>query len=915
MVQALTPDVHEPAGGRAVLLRDGTLGIIRELVTGDFEVLLSLHEGLSPQTLYLRFFSASKVSATRYVARLVRPGTGDHGGVVLLVQGRMVGVAAYECMDEAATTAAGEVAECAFVVADDQHGRGIGTLLLEHLASLARRRGIAEFVAETLPENAAMLGVFQEAGYVVAFRRTLDTVAVSIDLKPGLDLFSALDRRERQATRASLQPLIQPRSIAVVGASTRRNTIGGAVIHSVVRSGFAGSVYPINPRVAALLGIQEIEGLQAYARLADVPGPVDLVVVAVAPEAALGVVDECSAAGVKAMVVVSSGFADVGPAGAMLQQELLERAREVGVRLVGPNCLGITSNAPGLTMAATYAPNLPLAGRVGVLTQSGGLGIALLEHTRRAGIGLSSFVSVGNKADVSGNDLLSWWDDDAATDIAVLYLESFGNPRKFARLARHVAKRKPVVVIKAGRTAVGARAARSLTGAATTPARSVAALFRQAGVINVDHVGELVDVLTLLSTQPLPAGPRLAILGNTRGPGVLAADAATEFGLSVASLEPETQARLRAMLPAGAGVRNPVDTIASAGPDQFGAAASAMLNDPTVDALLAIITPTPLSDAAALADALATAASDSPKPVLATLVGSETVTGMLSREQRRSIPVYAFPEAAARALSRVCEYQEFRDRPTGSVPHFDDVRPAEAHEVLASALQDADGGWLDPIRMAALLAAYAIPTLTTRMVTNATAAGEAAAELGFPVALKALGPNLVRKGEIGGVALGLTSVAGVQRAYADMRSTIGGQMTAALIQPMAAPGVETIVGVTSNAQFGPLVMFGIGGPLTDLMEDQAFRLVPLTDADATELVETGVAGPLLAGYRGSPKCDIEAVKNLLLRVAQLADDHPELVELELNPVVASASGVVVLDAKARIARRSADRDAYSRQLR
>jgi acyl-CoA synthetase (NDP forming)/GNAT superfamily N-acetyltransferase len=896
--------------GRSVLLRDGSIGLIREVSASDRGELLALHEGLSPRTLYLRFFSASKVSAARYVERLVRPDALDHGGLVLLVGGKAIGVAAYECLDP---PSAG-VAECAFAVADDQHGRGIGTLLLEHLASLARRRGITRFVAETLPENAVMLGVFSEAGYEVTFKRSLDTVEVSIDLKPGLSLLRVLDRRERAATVASLRPLLQPRSIAVVGASARRDSVGGAVIHNVVKAAFDGPIYPINPRVAAEAG--QIEGLTTYARLIDVPGPVDLVVAAVPPQAVLDTADACGVVGAKALVVVSAGFADVGPEGALLQEQLREKVRAAGVRLVGPNCLGVTSNAPGISLAATFAPNLPIAGRVGVLSQSGGLGIALLEHTRQAGIGLSSFVSVGNKADVSGNDLLSWWDDDPATDIAVLYLESFGNPRKFARLARHVALRKPVVAIKAGRTAVGARAAQSHTAAAATPARSVAALFRQSGVINVDHVGELVDVLTLLSTQPLPTGPRLAIIGNAGGPGVLAADSAFEFGLAVAVLPEETQARLRAVLPRGAAVGNPVDTIASANGAQFGAAVSILLADPAVDAVLAVITPTPLTKPGELADALAAAAEGSPKPVLATLVGSDTVTGVMNRESGHPIPVYAFPELATRALSRASEYQQFRDRPAGTVPVFEDIKHSEARRIIAEALKESpEGRWLEPNAAEALLAAYGIQAVPSRVVTSRAAAEAAALELGLPVVVKAIAPNLVHKTDVGGVALNLGTADAVGQAFKNMQTTIGGQLTGALVQSMAAPGVETIVGVTSDPSFGPLVMFGLGGVLADLLADQAFRLVPLTDTDADELLAGGRAAPMLAGYRGARPADVGALKDLLLRVAQLADDNPELVELDLNPVVATAQGVAVLDTKIRVASSETRADAYSRQLR
>ncbi len=908
----------EVAPPRVVVLRDGTLGVIRELVAEDRDALLELHESLSPRTLYLRFFSASKLSAGRYVTRLVRPGTGDHGAVVMQVQGRLVGVAAYECIEEDLTPVASEgLAEIAFLVADDQHGRGIGTLLMEHLAALARRRDITQFVAETLPDNAVMLDVFKEAGYAVTFRRSLDTVQVSVDLTPGPNVLSALDHRERAATCANLMPLLRPRSVAVAGASSRPRSMGGAVLTNLLQAGFGGEIYPIvagsRPRP------RPIHGLAAYARLADVPGPVDLLVVAEPAEATLAVIDDCLAAQVKAMVVLSPGFSEIGPEGAELEAQLLARARHAGVRVVGPNCLGVTSTAPGVSLAATYAPHLPLPGRVGVLTQSGGLGIALLEHTRRAGIGLSSFVSVGNKADVSGNDLLSWWDDDPATDIAVLYLESFGNPRKFARLARHVSRHKPVVAIKAGRTVVGSRAARSRTAsAAAEPARSVAALFRQAGVINVDHVGELVDVVTLLSTQPLPAGPGIAIVGNTGGPGILAADAASEFGLAVPVLSEQVQARLREVLPAGAAVANPVDTHASATAEQFRAAVTAVLGDPGVDSLLAIITPTPHTPRAELTAALAAAAETARKPVLVTEIGSDTVAGVLPGDDpdARSIPAYAFPETAIRALSRACEYRTFRDRPTGTVPEFADINPAAAAAIISDALLESpEGGWLDPGEVESLLAAYGVQCLPSRLATTARSAGKAALELGMPVVLKAVGPELVRKSDIGGVRLRLRSEGAVRKAYSAMQHAIGKRMWGALIQPMAPAGVETLVGVTADPSFGPLVTFGLGGLWSDLMADQAFRLVPLTDVDARELVTAVRMAPLLDGYRGSPACDIDALVQLLLRVGRLADNHPELVTLTLNPVVALPRGLAVLDAKARIAPREAERDVYSRQLR
>ncbi len=890
-------------GERTVLLRDGGVALVRGLTTQDGPALLSLHEDLSPQTLYLRFFSASRLSAKRYVARLIRPESGDHGAVVLEQQGRLVGVAAYERVDEGESTPASETgcAEIAFVVADDQHGRGIGTLLLEELAVMARSRGIHRFMAETLAQNAPMLDVFRDAGYDVTFKATRETVQVAINLTPGAQLLTALDQREGSAARASLEPFMHARSLAIVGASSREHSVGAAVLRNVVQAGFTGPIHPINRRLAEKPGPHLIQGLPAYAELSEAPGPVDLVVVAVPAAALLALVDDCQAAGVKAMVVLSAGFADAGPQGALLQQTLKARAAQSGIRIVGPNCLGITAMGPAGLLAATFAPGIPLPGRVGVLSQSGGLGIALLEHTRQAGIGLSSFVSVGNKADVSGNDLLCWWDDDPMTDIAVLYLESFGNPRKFARFARHLSGRKPVLAIKSGSTPVGARAAKSHTAAAATPARSVAALFRQAGVINVTHVGELIDVITMLSTQPLPAGPRLAIIGNAGGPGILAADAASECQLDVPTLSPATQSQLSKVLPAGAAVSNPVDTIASATGAQFAAAVSVLLADTDIDALLAVITPTPLTEPEDLAAGLAHAAAGAAKPVAVTRVGADRVTGVLTNGSGKPIPAYAFPETAVRALSRATEYQRFRDRPTGVVPVFTNIRAGEARAVIEAALHDEPaGGWLAPDQVASLLAAYGIPSLEARKVTSPGAAAKAARQLGLPVAVKAIGPDLVHKSDVGGVVLNVGTSEGVRRVYRQLSSAIGARMTSALIQPMAPKGIEVIAGITSDPSFGPLVMFGLGGIWADLLADQAFRLVPLTDVDAADLIGGLRTTPLLTGYRGSPKCDLVALKELLLRLAQLAGDNPELAELDLNPVIANPDGITVLDAKVKL---------------
>jgi acyl-CoA synthetase (NDP forming)/GNAT superfamily N-acetyltransferase len=896
-----------------VVLRDGSTARIRQVQGGDGPALLALHDALSPSSTYLRFFTASRNSGGLVVERLLRPPADDHLGLVLLHHEKLVGVASYERLPAApaeprsATLPVG-VAEVAFAVADEEHGRGVATLLLEHLASRARSGGVGHFVGETLVQNHRMGEVFTEAGFVVTRTARDGSLLYDLDLTPGPALLQALERRDDIAGVASMQRLLQPRSVAVVGASERPHSVGTAVLHNLVEAGFPGAIFPVN-RSAAL-----VQGLATWRTVRDLPQGIDLVVAAVPAEQVLAVAADCADLRAGALLVLSAGFADVGAEGAERQRQLLELVATAGIRLVGPNCLGLLNTSRRL--AATFAPDLPECGPIGVLTQSGGLGIALLEYLRAAGLGVSTFVSVGNKADVSGNDLLVWWEQDPSTEIAVLYLESFGNPRRFAQLARRLSSRKPVIAIKAGRTDAGARAARSHTAAAATPARSVDALFRQAGVIAVQHMGELLDVVTLLAAQPLPAGNRLAILGNAGGPGILAADAASDLALPIPELHRETQQALRACLPNGATVSNPVDTIAGANGTQFEAGIRCVAADPGIDAVLVIVTPTPLTEPDELVEAVSRAAVVAGKPVVATVIGSAGTTGLLAGGTgQRGVPRYAYPEAAVAALHRAMQYAEFRRRPRGQLVRPTGCDPDAAHKIVEVALQARpEGCWLAPTAASEILRAYGIPVLPGYEVDSATAAREAARRAGLPVALKAVGPELVHKTDVGGVALSLRSAAAVGRRFDEMRDVLGSAMTGALVQPMAPAGVEVVAGITTVPTFGPLLMFGMGGVLTDLFGEQEFRLLPITDLDAEDLVRSGRGARLLTGYRGSAPCDLAALETVLLRLGQLGVDLPEVVELDLNPIRSSSTGAVVVDAKIRIRPAQETLDPYVRRL-
>ena len=958
------------AGHSYALLADGTTVEIRPAGPEDTEAVLHFHQAMSPDNLYLRFFSMSKRAAEQEAQRVCRPAGADHAALLALLGEQVVGLASYE------PTAAPGVAEVAFAVADDMHGRGIATLLLEHLVSLGQARQVQAFAATTLPENTAMLRVFADAGLSVRRRLVDDVIELTMPIPREAALgadsayLDAVAGREQRAGVASLAPLLAPQSVAVVGASRHPGSIGRTILLNIRDAGFAGTLHAVNPHA------DDIEGVPCLPSVSALPQAPDMVVIAVPPPAVLKVARECGKREARSLVVITAGLGVSG------DQRLLQICRKYGMRLVGPNCFGIA--VPGIGLDATFSAQHPKAGIAGLVVQSGGVGIAMLEHFSRLGIGISSFASVGDKMDVSGNDLLMWWEQDAATKLAVLYVESFGNPRKFARTARRVSASLPVLTVHAGRSAPGQRAAASHTAAAAAPLITRQALFEHAGIIATTSLGELLDAAALLANQPVPAGRRVAIVTNAGGAGVLAADACVEAGLSVAMMSHRTQTRLRRLLPKGSAVGGPVDTTAGAtaqqfiecllmvaqdgvtghragrrkagadaaslhpdgehdggeqahgqppfgpdpgdpaqggsglagvdlgGPDQDGShARGEQLAHEPPDAVIALVVPTAAVD---LVPALQEV--QLPVPLAAVILNQpETVRTLPVTHGGPAVPAYAYPEAAARALGRAARYHAWRSRPAGTVPEFTECRPGRARGLVGSFLERVPGGgWLSPAEVDELLRCYGVPVVESRFAHNAEGVAAAAAALGGHVALKADVPGLVHKSDSGAVELDLHGPADVRRALRRLEKRFAGRLAGVLVQPMITGGTEVIIGVVQEPVFGPLVVFGLGGVATEVLGDHAARLAPLTDTDADDLIHSIRAAPLLLGHRGQPAADIGAIRDALLRISRLADDLPQVTELDLNPVIARPDGVFAVDARIRVTSHGAA-DPFLRQLR
>ncbi|MEV4661364.1 GNAT family N-acetyltransferase [Micromonospora echinofusca] len=842
-----------------VLLSDGTTVQLRPIRPSDGPGVVAMHSRFSERTRYLRYFSPYPRIPERDLQRFVNVDHRDREAFVVLVGERIVAVGRYERLGPQAPEA-----EVAFVVEDAYQGRGIGSVLLEHLADAARRNDIASFVAEVLPANGAMLRVFSDFGYQVQRQFADGVVHLTFPIAPTDATLEVQRGREHRTEARSVARLLAPRGVAVYGASATGQGVGAAVLGHLRDGGYTGAVVPVHPSAAS------VAGLPAYPSAADAGVPVDLAVVAVPPEAATKVVADAAAAGAHGLVVISAGFAEAGGEGAAAQRALVRAAHAAGMRVVGPNCLGVANTDPAVRLNATLAPRLPVPGRVGIFSQSGAFGVALLAEADRRGLGLSSFVSAGNRADVSGNDLLQYWQDDTGTDVIMLYLETFGNPRKFARLARRIGRDKPVVALASPARPPG------VGGSAGPDEVAVAALFAHSGVIRVDTVAELLDVGVLLAHQPLPAGPRVGVVGNSSALTGLAATACAAQGLTVATGYPR-------------------DVGPRAGAAEFAAALAEAGADDEVDALVVVFAP-PLPGQLTDTDADFTAALPSAfaagKPAVATLLVGRAPAG---------VPAYPSVEEAVRALARVAAYADWLRRPAGVPPELPRVDREAAHAALRPEA-------LDP---AGLLGAYGIDVVESVPARSAGEAAEAAARLGFPVALKAAAPGLRHRLDLGAVRLDLPDAAAVHRAYAEMSALFGADV---LVQPMVPPGVACVVELVEDPAFGPVVGFGLGGVATELLGDRAWRAVPLTDLDAAELVDEPRAAPLLRGHRGAAPVDRAALAELLLRVGRLADEQPRVRALTLNPVLARSDGISVLHATVRIGSAVARPDTGPRRL-
>ncbi|WP_149262177.1 GNAT family N-acetyltransferase [Actinomadura sp. K4S16] len=778
-----------------VVLSDGGTAHLRPIRPEDAELLRTFHARLSPESIYYRFFSPRPHLSDRDVEHFTTVDYDRRVALIATIAEEMVAVVRYDSLADRP-----ETAEVAFLVEDAHQGRGLGAVLLEHIAAAARERGVRRFVASVLPDNRRMTGVFREAGYQAEQRFEEGVIELVLDLEPTDTSLEVMTAREHRAESRSIQRLLFPRSVAVIGASRAEHSVGQTVLRNLLAGDFSGPVYPVHPSAVAVAGVR------AYASVLEIPDDVDLAVVAVRADAVHEVVEECAGKGVRGLVVVSSGFGEVGEEGRAAQEQLVRLARAYGMRVVGPNCLGIANTDTDVRLNATLAPTMPGRGPVGFFSQSGALGIAILQRTAERGLGLSTFVSAGNRADVSGNDLMQYWEEDPATRAVLLYLESLGNPRKFARLARRLGRRKPIVAVKSGRSTQGVpigHAARALT----LPDHAVSALFEQAGVIRVEDLAELFDVAQVLAYQPLPAGDRIAIIDNSNSLGLLAQDEAVALGLEV---------------------RPRIDLGPSADADDYEAALAGALDDDSVDAVVALFTPPTIGGFdVRVPEKILRLAAEGRKPIVATYLGTEgmpaelRVIGPDGMAAEGSVPSYASPEDAVRALAYVIRYAQWRQRPHGRMPVFEDVDRARARELVAGWLGDGGPVEVDPEQAVELLACYGI-------------------------------------GLAGGT-----------------------------------DGVATRIVVREDPSFGALVSFGIADETAELLEDRAYRLSPLADAEAAEMIRAIRTAPLLLGHRGADPVNLGALEELLLRASRLGYDLPEVARLELNPVMVGASGVAV----------------------
>ncbi|MFL6169810.1 MAG: GNAT family N-acetyltransferase [Ornithinibacter sp.] len=853
-----------------VVLRDGTVAHVRPICPADGDGIRRFHAAQSAESIYLRFFAPLRQLSDADVLRFTHVDYADRVALVATMREEIIGIGRYDRIDARS-------AEVAFNISDHFQGKGIGSVLLEHLAAIAQEFGISRFTAEVLPQNRKMLSVFADAGYDVKRHIEDGVVEVGFDIEPTDSSKAVAMSREHRAEALSVRSILTPRTIAVIGASRRRNSIGSQLLDRLVEAGFTGSIHPVNPNVRTL------RRRTAYPSVAAVPGKVDLAVVAVPAHAVLEVVDECAEAGVKSLLVVSSGFAEEGRAGERLQAELLRRARNAGMRVVGPNSFGLINNDPAVRLNASLAPTLPPHGQLGLFAQSGALGIAVLASAARRNLGISTFGSAGNRVDVSGNDFMQYWIDDDSTSAVGLYLESMGNPRKFSRVARNLALIKPVIVVKSGVSAFGVPPGHRVRQTKARP-EVFSAMLKQAGVMRVENVHQLFDIAQLVAHQPLPAGDRVAVVGNSTALGTLTADACTSWGLTVS--------------------HGPVSLPTDATAAQFRTALAAAFADPRVDSVLTCFIPPLITNDEDVAAAVRDAADGSPKPCAATFLGMRgvddghaSVTG--TGGSTRAIPIYAMPEDAVRALAAATRYGQWRAKDHGTPVAPAGINRRIAEDVVHTVLSvDPKGRRLTHDEASALLQAYGIDVWGKEEARTADEAVAAAERVGYPVVLKSTAPMLRHQGGVGSVRVDLRAEESVRDAWESLTERLAPlDADRLVVQKMATPGVPCVITSDEDPLFGPVIGFSVAGMPTELLGDIAYRIPPLTDVTVSELISSVKAAPVLHGHRGATPVHRAALADLIARVSVLADDLAEVASLKLNPVNAHPAGVEVLGAE------------------
>ena len=899
----IPPLLSDHATPGQLILRDGTTAVIRLASPSDAAMMQQFINRLSPESKRHRFFSEGRPPADLIAA--LCDSSNPRAQLTLIatrmLEGtlRIIASGSYWAKDD-------HTAEVAMAVDDALHGKGLGTLLLERLALLAIQHEFTRLWAVTHAENLAMREVFRESGFSAQEAYEGDDMEVELSLIPTATTVARAEVRERLATTASLRPFFHPQSVAVIGASRNPTHIGYRLLEALTTNQYRGSIYPVNPKAT------EIAGIRTYPSVPAISGPVDLAVIAVPRDSVLSVVDDCATKGVRACVIITAGFAEVGPEGAALQHQLVEKVRQHGMRMIGPNCFGVLNTDPNVRLNATFTSLFPLPGRASMSSQSGAIGIATLAGARRVHLGVSSFVSVGNKADVSTNDLLQYWEEDPATDVILLYVESFGNPRRFARIARRVNRSKPIIAVKAGRSQAGRRAAGSHTAALAASDVAVDALFRQAGVTRVETLDEMLALAAGLAAQPLPPGRRVGIVTNAGGPAILCTDACEAEGLAVPKLSDQIKTKLAAFLPLTAALNNPVDLIASATPDQYAKAIETLLAAKEIDALIILYMSVTVSDTGGIAEGIQTGIANGrknaaeTKPVLIGWMAEGDMDRTFSLPAE-TIPAYSLPERPAFVLGKAAAYADWRQRLPGMVPDIEGIDISAARTICATALSQRGAGWLTTAETRSVLTAMRLPVESGGVAHTADEAVFVARQTGYPVAVKLASHQILHKTEMGGVQLNLMDEEAVREAFESIRRRMdqhnqAAAMEGVLVQKMVTGGVEVMVGMTNDPLFGPLIAFGLGGIHVEVLGDVRFRITPLTDRDAAEMVREIKGYRLLEGYRGHPAADVEAIEDVLLRLSRLVEEIPEISELDLNPIFALApgKGCRIVDARIRV---------------